>query len=131
MNRVTRRKLLVLAGAALAGSATTRVWAGSALASVRVPFGAQAPSPTAAIELQATAAELDPRLEQVSQWIGQLRGRGQTILLSPVGRVQREFRLGYKRTCALIDALAERGEWTIVFDDDGKRYARIHPKVVA
>lgn len=130
MNRVTRRKLIVLAGAALAGAATMRVWAGPARVGFKAPIGTEPPSSVAAIETRATAAELDPLLAQVGEWIDQLRGRGQGTLLSPVGRVQREFRLGYNRTCALIDALARRGEWTIAFDDEGKRYARIHPKVV-
>ena len=129
MNRVTRRKLIVLAGAALAGTATMRVWAGPARVGVKSPVGTGPASSFAAIGTQATAADLDPLREQVAEWIDQLRGRGQGTLLSPIGRVQREFRLGYNRTCTLIDELARRGEWTIAFDGDGHRYARIHPKV--
>jgi DNA segregation ATPase FtsK/SpoIIIE-like protein len=129
MNRVTRRKLIVLAGAALAGTAAMRVWAGPARIGVKAPAGTGPASSVAAIGPQATAADPDPLREQVAEWIDQLRDRGQGILLSPVGRVQREFRLGYNRTCTLIDELARRGEWTIAFDSDGHRYARIHPKV--
>jgi hypothetical protein len=54
-----------------------------------------------------------------------LRSRGQTHLFYPVSRLQREFRLGYVRACALADLLAHRGEWTIRFSTDGTRYARI------
>jgi DNA segregation ATPase FtsK/SpoIIIE-like protein len=129
MNRVTRRKLIVLAGVALACTAAMRVRAGPARVGVKSLVGTGPASSVAAIETQATAADLAPLLEQVAEWIDQLRDRGQSTLLSPVGHVQREFRLGYNRTCALIDELARRGEWTIAFDGDGHRYARIHPKV--
>lgn len=130
MNRITRRKLIVLAGAAFASAATMRVWAKPIRGVAIGPIGNEPLSSTAAIEPQAAPAGLDPLVGQVAEWIDQLRGRGQSTLLSPVGRVQREFRLGYNRTCTLIDELARRGEWTIAFDNEGNRYARIHAKVV-
>jgi DNA segregation ATPase FtsK/SpoIIIE-like protein len=73
-------------------------------------------------------AGADPLLEAAAAWVERLRRRGQTHLFYPVSRLQREFRTGYKRSCALVDALAQRGEWTVGFSGDGTRYARIHPK---
>ncbi|TQK03457.1 hypothetical protein [Herbaspirillum sp. SJZ107] len=78
---------------------------------------------------QAGAAE--PLLEQAVAWVGELRQHGQIHLLHPVSRLQREFRIGYNRTCALAHSLAQRGEWTIAFSADGTRYARIHARVAA
>lgn len=66
-----------------------------------------------------------PLLAQAGAWIGQLRGAGEEVLLYPVSRLQRQFRLGYSRSCALAQALAQRGEWTIGFTEDGTRYARL------
>jgi hypothetical protein len=75
---------------------------------------------------QETAAHpAGPLPEPAAAWIGRLRSRGQTYLFYPVSRLQREFRLGYGRACALADLLAQHGEWTIGFSTDGTRYARI------
>jgi hypothetical protein len=73
----------------------------------------------------------DPLLEPTIAWLGQLRRHGQIHLLHPVSRLQREFLIGYNRTCALADSLARCGEWTIAFSADGTRYARIHARVAA
>lgn len=70
----------------------------------------------------------DPLLEAAVAWVDRLRRRGQTHLFYPVSRLQREFRTGYHRSCVLVDALAQRGEWTVGFSGDGTRYARIHSK---
>lgn len=72
----------------------------------------------------ATGAD-DPLLPQAMAWIERLRGRGEDILPYPVSRLQREFRTGYSRAQALVDALVQRGEWSIAFAEDGTRYARI------
>jgi hypothetical protein len=74
---------------------------------------------------EAVAHPVGPLPEPAVAWIGRLRSRGQTHLFYPVSRLQREFRLGYVRACALADLLAHRGEWTIRFSTDGTRYARI------
>jgi DNA segregation ATPase FtsK/SpoIIIE-like protein len=68
----------------------------------------------------------DPLLPEARQWVDRLRGRGTTVLVYPVSRLQREFRLGYARACALADCLAQRGEWTVAYDGGGTHYARIH-----
>ncbi|WP_157201857.1 hypothetical protein [Massilia sp. Root335] len=84
------------------------------------------PADRVAPESTATSCDtVDPILEQAAAWIDQLRQRGQTHLFYPVSRLQREFRIGYQRTCALADSLARRGEWTIGLSGDGTRYARI------
>jgi DNA segregation ATPase FtsK/SpoIIIE-like protein len=68
----------------------------------------------------------DPLLPEARQWVDRLRAHGTTKLLYPVSNLQREFRLGYARACALADRLAQRGEWTVAYDEGGTRYARIH-----
>jgi DNA segregation ATPase FtsK/SpoIIIE-like protein len=65
-------------------------------------------------------------LPEARQWVDRLRAHGTTKLLYPVSNLQREFRLGYARACALADRLAQRGEWTVAYDEGGTRYARIH-----
>jgi len=71
----------------------------------------------------------DPLLPEAAAWIAQLRSDGQDILLYPISRLQRHLRIGYNRTCALMEALAQRGDWTICFGEDGTRHARLHPQV--
>jgi DNA segregation ATPase FtsK/SpoIIIE-like protein len=66
-------------------------------------------------------------LEQVTAWIARLRQQQINVLAGPVSRLQREFRLGYRRACALAQRLEQHGEWTIFFDGAGARSARIHP----
>jgi DNA segregation ATPase FtsK/SpoIIIE-like protein len=71
----------------------------------------------------------DPLLPQAAAWIERLRGGGEDIVLHPISRLQREFRIGYSRTCALVEALALDQYWTIAFAEDGTRYARLCPEV--
>jgi len=73
----------------------------------------------------------DPLLPQACAWIGALRESGETVLPYPISRLQRQFRIGYGRTCALVHALAQRGEWRIVFDEDGTRFAHLNPELPA
>jgi DNA segregation ATPase FtsK/SpoIIIE-like protein len=68
----------------------------------------------------------DPLLLEASEFVDRLRGRGTSVLVHPVSRLQREFGLGYARACALAERLAQRGEWTVAYDDHGTRHARIH-----
>lgn len=119
MSRFKRRKFLGLSGAAIA-ALLILPRAGAAQVCVR-PGREDASRSDAA----------DPLLEPAIAWIGQLRQCGETRLLYPVSRLQRQFRTGYNRTCALADSLAERGAWTIGFSADGTRYARIHARVPA
>ena len=80
---------------------------------------------------ETSPAAEDPLLHDAAAWIDQLGQSGQTVLPYPVSRLQREFHIGYMRTCALADALAARGKWTVGFASDGVRYAHIHQKVRA
>lgn len=131
MNGFKRRKLLGLAaGAVVMGTALPRARATGGWSRLNQEVGAQAVSaPHNAAEVSADAAE--PLLALAAAWVDRLRQRGQTHLFYPVSRLQREFLLGYGRTCAMADVLAQRGEWRIGFSSDGTRYARIHPKVRA
>lgn len=104
MNRDKRRKLLRLAAGAVA--------AGMLLPQARAARG----TPAAAL------------LGQASAWSDGLRAQGQRQLLYPISRTQREFRIGYRASCTLVERLAQRGEWTIRFRGDGTRYASIHPR---
>ncbi|MDN4051750.1 hypothetical protein QPK32_01455 [Massilia sp. YIM B02763] len=65
----------------------------------------------------------DPLWPEVIAWIDGLRHQGETILPYPISRLQRQFRIGYSRSCALVDALALDRHWTIEFTEDGKRCA--------
>jgi hypothetical protein len=95
LNIMKRRKLLI----ALAG--------GAALPALAAP----------------AASTDDPLLAQARAWVRARRSRGERVVPYPVGRLQRTLRIGYRRTCALVDALAARGEWTIAYRPDGSRYA--------
>ncbi len=70
----------------------------------------------------------DPLLPQAADWVAAMRTQGQQILLYPISRLQRRFRIGYNRTCALVAALERRGDWAIALDTAGSRYARILPQ---
>jgi len=72
-----------------------------------------------------------PCIPQACAWIGALRESGDTVLPYPISRLQRQFRIGYGRSCALVHALAQRGEWRIVFDEDGTRFAHLNPELPA
>lgn len=69
----------------------------------------------------------DPLLPEAAAWIAQLRSEGVDVLLYPISRLQRHLRIGYNRTIALMEALMDRGEWTIESGTDGNRYARLLP----
>jgi len=73
----------------------------------------------------AATGAADPLLAQACAWARQLRAAGEEVLLYPVSRLQRQFRLGYSRSFALVEALARRGEWAVGYGDDGTRYARL------
>ncbi len=130
MTNVTRRK--VLAVLAMAVAAPVHLRAASATGSVEETGTrpVQVPRPPSAIAsvLGTDCVDEDPLLHRATEWIDQLRQRGQTTVLYPVSRLQREFLIGYMRTCALADALAQRGEWTILFMSDGTRYALVQQK---
>lgn len=102
-----RRMLAALAAAPAAGASLRAAWAG----------------PRAEGEQGRLAA--DPLLPDAAAWIGGLRQQGQTLLPYPVSRLQRQFRIGYNRTCALAAALEQQGHWTIAVASNGVRYARI------
>lgn len=72
----------------------------------------------------AAIGTADPLLSDVADWVEQQRGRGEEILEGPVSRLQREFRIGYSRACALAEALALDKYWRIELAEDGRRYAR-------
>jgi len=67
----------------------------------------------------------DPLLPQAAAWVEALRAQGEEILLYPISRLQREFRIGYSRSCALVEVLALDKYWTIAVAEDGSRYARL------
>lgn len=67
----------------------------------------------------------DPLWPEAIAWVEGLRGQDEAILLYPISRLQRQFRIGYTRTCALVEALALDRHWTIEFAADGSRYARL------
>lgn len=93
---------------------------------VNVNAGEPAVFPVRSAMLRTEETSEDPLLRDAGQWIDRLRARGTTRLMYPVSNLQREFRLGYARACALADSLAQHGEWTVTYDDNGTRYARIH-----
>jgi DNA segregation ATPase FtsK/SpoIIIE-like protein len=127
VNSLIRRKLLgVLGSGAMAGIALLILRPGSAGQRANVKAGELAVFPVQnGMPLAGEAIE-DPLLPEASQWVDRLRARGTTKLAYPVSNLQREFRLGYARACALADCLAQRGEWTLAYDDGGTRHARIH-----
>jgi DNA segregation ATPase FtsK/SpoIIIE-like protein len=75
----------------------------------------------------ASIGAADPLLPKAAAWVAQQRESGEDILLYPISRLQREFRIGYSRTCALVEALALDAHWIIEFAEDGTRYARLRP----
>ena len=65
-------------------------------------------------------------LEQARVWIARLRQQQINVLAGPISRLQREFRLGYGRACALAQCLEQHGEWSLFVNGAGARSARIH-----
>lgn len=128
MHQFRRRSFLRHSAAAVV---TLLVLPGANAARSRAFFVRTLDGPADGVAPASTATScdtIDPILEQAAAWIDQLRQRGETHLFYPVSRLQREFRTGYQRTCALADSLAQRGEWTIGLSGDGTRYARILAK---
>lgn len=86
--------------------------------------------PAGAMEGTA-AAEGGPsligELEQARAWIARLRLQQIDVLGGPISRLQREFRLGYRRAGALAQHLEQYGEWSVFVDEAGWRHARFHP----
>lgn len=126
MNSLIRRKLLGVLGRSMAGIALLVMRPARARQHVNVEAGGPALFPVRSALPPSGEAGEDPLLPEARQWIDRLRGRGTTKLMYPVSNLQREFLLGYARTCALADCLAQHGEWTIAYDDNGTRYALIH-----
>lgn len=132
MNGIKRRKVLsILAATAAAGVSIRTAWAASLSASTRSRPNSMPELGSAIAAPDTNLTAVDPLLHSAAAWIDQLRQRGQTLLPYPVSRLQREFHIGYTRTCALADTLAARGEWTVGFGSDGVRYAHIHQNVRA
>lgn len=128
MNSFKRRKLLAMLASTLAASVLPS--ARAARAPARPGNAAQAQPACAAGKTAHVDTGADALLlQQATAWVDGLRRRGQTILPYPVSRLQREFLIGYNRTCALAETLAQHGEWTIAYMADGTRYASIHPRV--
>jgi hypothetical protein len=74
-------------------------------------------------------ARIGSHFEAVVAWGAVLLERENTQLFYAVSRVRRQSSLEYKRTCALIDLLAQSGERTAAFVHDSTRYARFRPWV--
>lgn len=128
MHSSKRRKLLAVLASSFAASAVS--FASTARALECTGSEAQAQPASAAEKSAHENAGADILLlERAGKWTNGLRSRGQKIVPYPVSRLQREFRIGYNRTCALAETLAQQREWTIAYMNDGTRYARIHPKV--
>lgn len=70
-------------------------------------------------------------LDRAADWVDSLRARQQTHVFYPVARLRRRFGIGHRATCALVEMLALRGEWTVRCGGGGTRYARIHPRAAA
>jgi len=79
--------------------------------------------------LDGAGGAADPLLPEAAAWVEQLRAQGEDIVLYPISRLQRQFRIGYSRTCALVEALALDQCWRIEFAEDGTRYARLRADV--
>jgi hypothetical protein len=110
----------------MAGVALMVLRLGRAGQRVNAKAGELAYSPIQSAMRRAREPSEDSLLPEARQWVDRLRARGTTKLLYPVSNLQREFRLGYARAGALADRLAQRGEWTVAYDEGGTHYARIH-----
>lgn len=127
MNSSIRRKLLgVLASGTMAGVALQILRPGRAWQRINAKAGELAFFPIRSAMVGAGETSEDALLREASQWVDRQRSCETTILVHPVSRLQREFGLGYARACALADHLAQRGEWTVDYDEGGTRCARIH-----
>lgn len=126
-----RRKLLVFFNAVAAGSAVAAVRPVRCAVALDSEAGEHSPASL------TTAASVGPGSENAAddqifqdalEWVAQLHAGGDTVLFYPISRLQRWSRLGYNRSCALAAQLEQHGQWTIGFDKDGTRYARLHPQ---
>lgn len=77
------------------------------------------------MQASIVAGAAAPLLPEAARWIEGLRSQGEEVVLYPISRLQRQFRIGYSRTCALVDALAHERHWRIEFGEDGTRSARL------
>ncbi|WP_296944011.1 DNA translocase FtsK [uncultured Massilia sp.] len=127
MHSILRRKLLAILAAAHV------VALAAPLAGRRARAGTIRPAwpPADPAEPERGAGADDPLLHPAAEWVAGMRDQGQDVLLYPISRLQRRFRIGYRRTCALMDALARRGVWAIALDAGGAPYASILPKARA
>jgi DNA segregation ATPase FtsK/SpoIIIE-like protein len=127
LNNQIRRKLLgVLGRSALFAVTMSFVRTAHAEARVSAETGARTTPPVDDDVTRNRDITEDPLLPEATEWVDRLRSRGTRVLEYPVSRLQREFSLGYSRACALAEQLAQRGEWTVGYDADGTRRARIH-----
>lgn len=115
MNISLRRKLLI----ALAGGAAAH----PPLSFGHVPYSL----PYNKLAGAGAAVTANTLLAQARAWIDGLRKQGQVFVPYPISQLRRTLRIGYTRTCALVELLAELGEWTIGYRPEGGRFARIQP----
>jgi hypothetical protein len=99
-----KRRRLLLCGSLLAGSGLAGL-AGLALIHVR------AARPRTDQLMADAAAFIDQRFVQ----------QGHSLVRLPVSTLQRQFRVGHRRACALLLALVNRNGWVITSDVDGVR----------
>jgi hypothetical protein len=109
-----RRKLLV----ALAGGAAAHPF---------FLFG-RIPCSLPCNRLAAAGGTGNTLLGQARAWIQGLRKQDQVFVPYPISQLQRTLRIGYASTCALVELLAELGEWTIGYRPEGGPFAHIQPK---
>lgn len=67
-------------------------------------------------------------LAQARTWVDGLRQQDRMFVPYPISQLQRTLRIGYARTYALVELLAQHGEWTIGYRLEGGPFARIQPK---
>lgn len=109
-----RRKLLV----ALAGGAAAHP----------LFFFGRVPCSLPCDRLAAAGGTGNTLLAQARAWIDGLRKQDQVFVPYPISQLQRTLRIGHARTCALVELLAEHGEWTIGYRPEGGPFAHIQPK---
>lgn len=106
-----RRKIILAAGfACIGGSAQP----------------AHAAEEVAALPLVGENVKLDRELiDRAMAFLSRRYAHGEQVFAFPVSRLQREFRLGYRKACALAEALHATGSWRLRTRPNGTRYARI------
>jgi hypothetical protein len=68
-----------------------------------------------------------PLLAEAITFVHDIFQRQGDIMMSPVSRLQRQFRLSYRRGCELAGQLETAGVWTVFRDHEGARVARVLP----